>query len=104
MKSKQSCRVKKNEKGELKSLLASSVDGQQLKMYVENGAIDGSMKAMDVKVKFPQFQKYDYACLNSALRRARNLVNKLIVERGNLKNGCEFFYQTLLLLCQYSLS
>ena len=97
-KSKQACRVKKNEKGELTSLLASSLDGQQLKMYVENGAIDGSMKATAVKTKFPQFQKYDYACLNSALRRARNMVNKIILDRSHLKDGCEFLSNNVIIM------
>ena len=80
---------KVNEKGEFLSLLAASSDGRELKMYVENGAIGPDMTPGTVREKFPQYKKYEYNTFSGALRRARNVQNKQVTDRSQMKNGCK---------------
>lgn len=89
MPSKRTPPPKVNEKGEILSLLAASPDGRELKMYVESGAIGNEMTPGSVREKYPQYKKYEYNSFSGALRRARNVQNKQVTDRSQMKNGCK---------------
>ena len=63
-----------NDKGEITKWDSRGRDGRELGIYVEHGCCDG-LTAKYVPEKFPQFQKYQYACFNGALGGLRRRFN-----------------------------
>ena len=70
-----------NEKGEITRWDSKGRDGRELAVYVENGCCD-AMTAKYVREKFPQFQKYQYACFNAALGGVRRRFNGAVRNRA----------------------
>lgn len=83
---------KRNDKGQLLSLLVASPDGKDLKSYVDNGTIPPDMTPGDVMKKFPQFAVYEYSTFAGSLRRSRNAFQKQVGDRMNQRGGCKLIF------------
>ena len=73
--------AKKNQKGEYTQWNASSQDGKELKIYMETGCCD-NLSPAQLRMKFPQFNKYFYSTFNSAFHNAKKALNKQLEDRG----------------------
>ena len=73
--------LRKNATGEYIQWSAKSRDGQEMKVYIENGCTEG-LKPAEVREKFPQFKKYNYQTFNSAFASLKKTYNNQIRDRG----------------------
>ena len=87
-----------NEKGELLTWSSRSEDGVFLQMMYESGALEG-MTASQVRVKFPQLQKYSCRALNNAIGNERKKKKKAVEARQSLGEQGKLFILLCLLLC-----
>ena len=71
----------------------SAVDYQELRLYVENGTTNlkddkgrvvKALTALQIRIKYPQFQRYEPGSFNSALYRMKKQVE-------NMANDCESY-------------
>ena len=84
--------LKKNDKGLYIQWSVKSPDGDDLKIYIENGCI-ANLKPKEIREKYPQFKKYSYATFNSALSGIRKSHNNQI--RNRAVNSCKLFRNIL---------
>ena len=73
--------LKKNETGEIIQWSVKSRDGDELRVYIESGCTTG-LKPAEIREKFPQFKKYQYATFNSAYASVRKSYNNQVRSRG----------------------
>jgi hypothetical protein len=73
--------VQMDQKGKIASWNGQSDDAFDLKLFVENGRLNG-MTAKQVMAKYTQFNKYAYSTFNSALRNAQKVFKNTVMGRG----------------------
>lgn len=78
-----------------KSWSSNSQDGKELRTYVECGFVDG-YGINDILNKYPQFLPYDRKTVYNAVIRYRKKAEENLDARGNLEEGCKYYFNILI--------